>query len=214
LTDAVSVERGVGGTCARKGYCEDPVEDNSIDAMICLAEFPELVHFLTEHYKPLGLRGLVNGLVRVASLNRPHGGQDKGQKEGNEKLFRHVCEAIEALGYTKMANLLRNSLVVAWLTKSEEEDGISYLRTKAYRTPGWFWGELMRSVGGVTWDKGARTYRIPMHERGNPSILLASKDSGKTNKRVVWELLLKAFEGAAFKVDGHAVPIRVKNACP
>jgi Family of unknown function (DUF6011) len=210
LTDSVSVQRGLGPRCSRKGYSEDPVDCEEMDAFICLAEFQELVEFLTEHYKPLGARGLVNGLVRVASLNRPRGGE---QKEGNEKLFKACCDAVEALGYPKMANLLRDTLVVAWLNKSDQpgEDGISYLRTKAYRTPGWLWSEVMEKVGGVSWDKKARTYRIPMHEKGSPVIFCSSRDSGKSNKRVVWELLLKAFEGQAAKIDGHAVPIRVRE---
>lgn len=211
LTDSVSVQRGLGPRCSRKGYSEDPVECEEMDAFICLSEFQELVEFLTEHYKPLGARGLVNGLVRVASLNRPRGGE---QKEGNEKLFRACCDAIEALGYPKMANLLRDTLVVAWLNKSDEpgEDGISYLRTKAYRTPGWIRSEIMQKIGGgVIWDKKTRTFRIPMHEKGSPSMLITSMDSGKSNKRVIWEALLKAFEGYAAKIDGHAVPIRVKD---
>jgi len=143
-------------------------------------------------------------------LNRPRGGE---QKEGNEKLFRACCDAVEALGYPKMANLLRDTLVVAWLNPSEEpgEDGISYLRTKAYRTPGWLRSEIMEKVGGVSWDRKTRTFRIPMHEKGSSSIFCSSKDSGKSNKRVVWETLLKAFEGYAAKINGNSVPIRVKE---
>lgn len=209
LTDAVSVQRGIGPSCSRKGYSEDPVDGDEMDAFICLSEFQELVEFLTEYYKPLGVRGLVNGLVRVASLNRPRGEE---QKEGNEKLFKACGDAVEALGYPKMANLLRDTLVVAWLDKSDEpgEDGISYLRTKAYRTPNWLYGEITKNVGGVSWDKKARTFRIPMHEKGSPLIFCTSMDSGKSNKRVVWELLLKAFEGYVVKIDGRAVPIRVQ----
>ncbi len=212
LTDGLSCQRGMGPSCSRKGYSEDPVDGDEMDAFICLSEFQELVEFLTEHYKPLGIRGLVNGLVRVASLNRPRG-QGKNA-EGNEKLFKACCDAVEALGYVKMAEVLRNSLVVAWLNKSEEpgEDGISYLRTKAYRTPDWLYGEIRSSVGGVDWDRKARTFRIPMHKVGQPGSLVVSKDPHKSNKRVVWEALLKAFEGYVVKIDGRAVPIRVQKA--
>lgn len=211
LTDAVSQLRSIGPDCSRRGYSEDPVDGDEMDAFICLSEFQELVEFLTEHYKPLGIRGLVNGLVRVASLNRPRGSGKNA--EGNEKLFKACADAVEALGHLKMAELLRNTLVVAWLDKSDEpgEDGISYLRTKAYRTPDWLYGEVTKKVGGVSWDKKARTFRIPMHEKGSPLVFCTSMDSGKNNKRVVWETLLKAFEGHVVKIDGRAVPIRVKG---
>ncbi len=211
LTDSVSVQRGLGPRCSKKGYEEDPVDCEEMDAFICLAEFQELVEFLTEHYKPLGTRGLVNGLVRTASLNRPRGSE---QGEGNEKLFKACCDAIEALGHQRMADLLRETLVVAWLNKSQEpgEDGVSYLRTKAYRTPSWFYKAVRDSVSGTVWDPKARTYRVQVHSPGRPDALTASRDPGKTNKRAVWELLLKAFEGSALKVDGHAVPIRTSPA--
>jgi hypothetical protein len=200
----------MGPTCRRKGFSQEPLPADPIDAMILLSEWAELVEFLNKHYSAEGNRGLVNGLVRVASLNRPRGGE---QKEGNEKLFRAFCDAVEALGYPKMANLLRDTLVVAWLNKSDEpgEDGISYLRTKAYRTPGWLWSEIMNKVGGVSWDKKTRTFRIPMHEKGSHLMLVTSVDSGKSNKRVVWETLLKAFEGYAAKINGNPVPVRVKE---
>ncbi len=121
LSDGLSCQVGMGPTCRSKGFSQEPLPSDPIDAMILLSAWPELVLFLNKHYAPDGNRGLVN--------------RGSEQKDGNEDLFRACCDAVEALGYPKMANLLRNTLVVAWLDKSKEpgEDGVSYLRTKAYR---------------------------------------------------------------------------------
>lgn len=174
--------------------------------MIYLSEWPELIGFLNKHYSSEGNRGLVNGLVRAGSLNRPRG---RGQKEGNEKLFRACCDAVEVLGYPKMANLLRETLVVAWIVKAEGEPGISILRTKVRATPDWFQGEALRSLSEVTWVQGAKGFRVRLHDAGSEAIHTTSKVGGKSNKRVVWELLLKAFEGQAVKVDGQVKSIQV-----
>lgn len=214
LTDSVSVQRGMGPRCSRKGYAEEPKDPDEMAAFICLAEFQELAEFLGKHYKPLGVRGLVNGLVRAGSLNRPRG---RGQKDGNEKLFRACCDAVEALGYPKMAELLRETLVVAWLVKSEDEPGISYLRTKIRATPGWFEFEALSTLKGATWVRGSKSFRVPLHHPDNEAVLTPSNVEGthgpsgpaKSNKRIVWELLLKAFEGQAVKIDGQVKAIKV-----
>jgi hypothetical protein len=108
LTDAVSVERGMGGRCSGKGYLEDPVESDEMQAMIDMAEYPELVQFLTVNYKPLGVRGLMNGLVKVASLNRKH------------EVFGVCCDAIDSLGYNRLASTLRSSLASITVTEKKE----------------------------------------------------------------------------------------------
>lgn len=206
LTDGVSVQRGMGPRCSRKGYAESPSNPDEMAAFICLAEYPELIAFLTKNYKPLGVRGIVNGLVRVGSLNRPRG---RKQKEGNEKLFRACCDAIEALGYPKVAELLRETLVVAWLVKAEDEPGVSILRTKLQVTPDWFRDEVTKTVGQAVWVQGAKGFRVRLHAPGSESALTPSQVGGKSNKRVIWELLLKAFEGQAAKIDGQVKAIKV-----
>lgn len=111
LTDAVSIERGLGPECSSKGYAEDPTNPDEMGAMIELAEFPALVEFLTEHYKPLGVRGLMNGLVRIAALNR------------KSPVHGACANAIEMLGYQKLAAALRDALVMMKVTRSEQHAG-------------------------------------------------------------------------------------------
>ncbi len=209
LTDAVSIQRGIGPICSRRAYDEDPVDGDEIAAMIHLSPWPELVSFLAEHYKPLGVRGLVNGLVRVASLNRPHG---KRHSEGNEDLFRSICNSVEELGYASVAKVLRAALIVAWLVPAEGRDGFFFLKTKLYCTPKWFSGDIVENCSGVSWDEKKKAFVIPVHKPGAKDDNVASKVSGKTNRRVIWETLLKAFEGGALKLDKEIVPIRVKKA--
>jgi hypothetical protein len=204
LTDAVSVQRGTGPTCSKRGYSEDPTQVDEMEAFVALSEFPELVHFLTEHYKPLGIRTLVNGLVRTASLNRPHG---TGRKLGNEKVFSACCGAIEALGHVKMAGVLRDTLVVAWITKIEAEPGFFLLKTVKRVTPDWWWSEIRNCVQGSVWDAEKRVHRVSFHNATDEKILTPSNISGLTNKKVLWNLLIQGFEGAVVKVDGKIVKI-------
>jgi hypothetical protein len=196
----------MGPVCRGRGYSEDPTDPDEMGAFICLAEFQELVEFLTQHYKPLGLRGLVNGLVRVASLNRPRG---RDQKEGNAKLFRACCDAIEHLGYIKMSNVLRDILVCGWLTKDGKDDRFSTLRTKAYRTPKLLTYAFKAELSESVFDGRTRTFRVRLV---NPDgTLTASNVPGKTNKRVIWEHFLMAFRGEAVKINGEVVPVRASS---
>jgi len=204
LTDSISVQRGIGGTCARRGYSEDPTDGDEMEAFIALSEFPELASFLAEHYRPLGIRGLVNGLVRTASLNRPHG---TGRKQGNEKIFHACVEAIHALGHRKMADLLRNTLVVAWITKVEAEPGVFLLKTMKRVTPDWWWSEIRNCVKGSVWDTEKKVHRVSFHDAISEKLLTPSNLSGIPNKKAVWNLLIQGFEGAVVKVDGKVVKI-------
>lgn len=206
LTDSVSVQRGMGPVCSKKGYSEDPTDPDEMGAFICLSEFQELVEFLTKHYRPLGLRGLVNGLVRVASLNRPRG---RDQRDGNSKLFRACCDAIEHLGYIKMSNVLRDILVCGWLTKDEKDECFSILRTKAYRTPKSLTSSFKYDLSDSVLERHTRTFRVRLV---NPDgSLTMSRVPGKTNKRVIWENFLSAFRGEAVKINGDVVPVRASS---
>ena len=98
LTDSESVERGLGPICSKKGYLEEVEPKDDAEAMMALAEYPELVDYLVKKYKPKGNRGLVNGLTRTASLNR------------RTPVHAACTDAIEALGYKKLASALRESI--------------------------------------------------------------------------------------------------------
>ena len=204
LTDAVSVQRGTGPICSKRGYSEDSTNADEVEAFIALSEFPELASFLAEHYKPLGIRTLVNGLVRTASLNRPHG---TGRKLGNEKVFSACCDAIEALGHAKMANVLRDTLVVAWITKVEAEPGTFLLKTMKRVTPDWWWSEIRNCVKGSVWDADKKVHRVSFHDALDEKALTPSNIGGLANKKIVWNLLIQGFEGAVVKVDGKVVKI-------
>ena len=98
LTDSESVERGLGPVCSKKGYLEEVEPKDDAEAMLALAEYPELVNYLITKYKPKGNRGLVNGLTRTASLNR------------RSPVHAACTDAIEALGYKRLASALRESI--------------------------------------------------------------------------------------------------------
>jgi hypothetical protein len=215
LTDSVSIQRGIGPICSAKGYMEDAVEGDELQAMIDLAEYPELVQFLTEHYRPLGLRGLVNGLVRVASLNRPHG---KGRSLGNTKVHAACCEAIESLGHEKLAKLLRESLAVVELKKSKTHLG-SYevwVRRSEW-TREWSY-DLNRKLVGTTYDKRLRAMIVPIHEPGYPNAPVLTgrvftdprtgRPMKETNKRALWTLMKDHYAGLVVKTPNGAMKIK------
>lgn len=229
LSDAVSIQRGIGPKCSQKGYLEEEVEGDLFEAYVVLSGFPELYRFLKDHYEPLGLRGLINGLVRTASLNRPRG---RGQKDGNLEVFRACCDAVEAVGHKKMAALLRNTLVAVWLDPVEL--GIYRLRVRKGKSPDWLGAEIHRTVSFCRfhpWKKGEpehwniglyedETEQVPILSRvvldddGAPRIVVDAVTRSLvgehlSNKRVLWAILLKAFPGLAMKIGGErTVPIR------
>lgn len=219
LTDSVSIQRGIGPVCSKRGYAEDPVDGDEMQAMIDLAEFPELAEFLVEHYKPLGVRGLVNGLVRAASLNRPRG---RGRSEGNYKVHAACCDAIQSLGHVKLANLLRDTLVVVSLSKVDPSE--------AGGEAGWYsvavkrrdehhqWRNMLRAR--LTCVKGG--YRDPsmavrLFRDAEEKIPVTSefwakdgdRDVKVSNKRALWEVIVYCHEGLIMKrPDGQNVRIR------
>jgi len=109
LTDSVSQERGLGPTCSKKGYHDEVVVDDDTDALLALAQYPQLVDYLVKKYKAIGgNRALVNGLVRTASLNR------------RTPVHSACCDAIDALGFKRLASTLREALAVVELYDDPE----------------------------------------------------------------------------------------------
>lgn len=212
LTDAVSVQRGIGPICSRKGYSEDPVEADEIQAMIDLAPWPELVEFLTTHYKPLGIRGLVNGLVRVCSLNRPRG---RGQKEGNAKVFDACCDAIENLGHRKMAAILRNTLAVVSLKNSEQDPGcVEVWVKKSEWTPSWS-QDCFNKLAGAKFDKKRKAMIIPLYkpdhigDASHQRLSKVTQDNVRlTNREVLWGMLVHHYNGCVLKKGKESVKIK------
>jgi len=140
LTDAVSQERGIGPVCSKHGYNEDPKDSDEIQAMLDLATYPELVMYLNEHWKPKGVRGLMNGMVRIASLNR------------RTPVHEACTDAIESLGYKNLASALRKSLMV--LSVSDSKDNPSHFEVWVKRKE-WNpnWSNRIRQISGSFFKK-------------------------------------------------------------
>lgn len=212
LTDAQSVQRGIGPVCSKKGYSEDFVEGDEIQAMIDLSEFPELVDFLTEHYKPLGIRGLINGLVRVASLNRPRG---RNWADGNAKVHAACCDAIQALGHLKMADLLRETLVIMEVRESKTVPGALEVWVKRSE---WtkYWSYDIRCISGTYFSRPLKAQVVPVKDPKTGSPKLTGKNrtmaDGKvvkeTAKAALWALMQRHYEGCVARVNGKPVTIK------
>lgn len=180
LTDAVSVERGMGGICSKKGYSEDP-KDNVDDmmALIELSEYPELVEFLVKHYKPLGVRGLMNGLVRIACLNR------------KEPVHKSCCNAIEYLGYVRLANTLRSGLTIGHIKDSKTHLGCLAVWIKwAHWTRAF--SNACKNIPGAFFDRAEKGWIIPKHP---------------ASKTALWHALLASYPGEAIKTVNGPVKI-------
>lgn len=178
LTDSVSVERGIGPTCSKKGYLEDPKDGDEMQAMIDLAEYPELVQFLTDHYKPQGVRGLMNGLVKVASLNRKHA------------VFSVCCDAIDSLGYRKLASILRESLAAVLVSENKQYPDYLVVWVKRANFQ-WSWYRLLKVIPGVRHKTyGVRGVLVP-----------------KVQRRALWAAILSEYKGLVVKTPKGAFKV-------
>jgi hypothetical protein len=187
LSDSVSIERGIGPVCSKKGYHEDPTDPDEMQAMIDLAEYPDLVDFLTARYKPQGVRGLMNGLVKVCSLNR------------RSPVHQACCDAVESLGYRKLASLLRESIAVVEVKDCKEHPGCFHVWVKKSEWS-WGWTNSLRAVPGAHFSRHLKGTIVPVGQ-----------------KAALWELMLKYYEGFCAKVpakDGtgqHVVKLQRKE---
>ena len=183
LTDAVSLERGIGLTCSKRGYLEDPVSSDELQAFIDLAEFPQLCEYLTAKYKPLGVRGLMNGLVKIASLNRRATG-----------LHSAVCDAVDSLGYKRLASTLRESIAVLEI-KDSVKDPTCFAVWVKKSDWNWSWSnDLKLAIGLGRWDR--------MRPGDNKGVLVPKK-----YKKALWELMLKHYAGFAAKTPSGTIKI-------
>lgn len=177
LSDAVSIERGIGPVCSKKGYLEDPKVSDEIQAMIDLAEFPSLVTFLVDRYKPQGVRSMMNALVKICSLNR------------RSPVHPACCDAIESLGYTRLASTLRESIAIIEITDCKEHPG-NYLVWVKKSDWHWGWTNNIRNIPGAF-----------------PSRTLKGSIVPKSQKRALWGAMLKHYEGFCAKTPNGVVKI-------
>lgn len=234
LTDAVSIERGLGPDCSNKGYLDvDPVDPDEMQAMIILSDWPELCDHLSEHWKPKGIRGLMNGLVRICSLNR------------RSPVHKACCDAIELLGYKHLANVLRESLAVVSIKNSTSEPGSVEVwvhrshynqeyRKQVYQI---FGAHFVRNQGSKSPKRGKLLIPLetpatvegeeakkfftycthPADAHGEVRKVADWMPDGVTkvsNKALLWHLLLHHFEGLVVKTDKGGVYIRPVKKTP
>ena len=183
LSDSVSIERGIGPICSKRGYMEDPKDPDEMQAMIDLAEFPDLVEFLVKNYKPKGVRALMNGLVKIASLNR------------RSPVHQACCEAIDSLGYKRLASTLRESLKVVEI---KEHDSLHYNVWVKKAEYSWQWSnDIRRHIPNAYLSRQAKGLIVP-----------------KSAKNVLWALVLKHYANLVAQVpdgQGGKKAVRIKE---
>lgn len=151
LTDSISIQSGLGPLCRKKaGYFKEPeVDGDLMQAMIYLSPYPEVVDFLLRHHKPDGNRGLMNGLVKLCALNR------------KTDLHRACTNAIQALGYTNIASVLRKSMEDISILPSKTKEGFLQMRIARRLYSGVFQSKLRQLVPNLRFDYAARSWIVP-----------------------------------------------------
>ena len=183
LRDATSIQRGIGPICSKKGYHDpDPEQVDEMGAMIALGEYPELVQYLNDHWKAKGHRGLMNGLVRIASLNR------------KTPVHEACCDAIDSLGWRKLASTLRESLAVMEIKDSKAHDGHFEVWIKKTEYKYAWSADMRREIPHSFFSRALKAMVVP-----------------KNNKRQLWELMLKHYSGLCAITPSGTVKILPKN---
>lgn len=151
LTDSVSIERGLGPICSKKGYLEEPTNPDEMQAMIDLAEYPELVEFLTTKYKPQGVRALMNGLVKICSLNR------------RSPVHDACTDAIDSLGYKRLASLLRESIAIIEVKSHDDKNYSVWVKRSEWN---YQWSYDLKGIPGIYFSRTAKGWIInKQHKR-------------------------------------------------
>lgn len=194
LSDSLSIESGMGPVCRGKGFNDEGVKEGAdeMQAMIALAEFPEVCQFLVKNYHAQGLRKLMNGIVRTASLNR-----------GNVELHAACCDAVEALGWTKLANTLRDSISVVLIKHSTIHIGCIEVRVKkhAYK---WEWMRDMKEIQGVFYDRALGRMIVPIKDPITEKLLTCTFKGEITTRRMAfWTTLVSNYNGCCGKTVGR-----------
>lgn len=187
LTDALSVQVGMGPSCRKVGgfFKEPEFEGDVNDAWVALAPYPEVVTFMMEHYAPGGNRALMNGLVRLCALNR------------KTKLHRDCTDAIELLGYRKLASVLRRSLEEVVVKGSKERPGYLtvWLHRRLYNSS--FNHDIRLQIPSHTWDYKTKARLVP-----------------ESAKRELWVLLRKYYAGRLLTTSDGTQPIPAPGTPP
>jgi hypothetical protein len=146
-----------------------------MEAMLSLSQYPQLVDYLNAKYKPQGNRGLANGLVRTASLNR------------RTPVHAACTDALDALGYKKLASALRESLAVVEIYDSKAQADAYGVWVKKTDFD-WSFYRALTALQGV------RMVKYPQKELIVP----------KVHRRALAQLILKHYEGLCVKTQKGA----------
>jgi hypothetical protein len=180
LTDGVSLETSMGPVCRKYGYNSEPENGDEILALGALAQWPELVDFLLQKWKPQGPKGLLNGLLRIGALNR------------RTPVHEAITDAVEYLGYRNLASALRKCLCVASVKESKSN-------------PNFFIVWVKKSVYQWSWSRDIRVaFPQSYFSRAEKGLIIP-----KTGKRALWNLLISHYEGYVLETpDGKFVKIK------
>lgn len=183
LTDAESQQIGIGPICKKNsGYNDIPVGGDEIQAFIALAEYPELIQYLNDKYRPQGNRALMNGLLGCCSLNR------------RTPVHKACCEAIEALGYGKLASTLRKSLASVFVERSTDFPGSFSVRVLKRDFSNIWNYEIKNAAHGVFYHKASRSLIVPIHKADDETSVAVNSDN-LPNKKILWDSLVKHYSG-------------------
>lgn len=187
LTDALSIQTSLGPKCRKTaGYFTEPdFEGDVMDAMVHLSPYPEVFQFMLDHYKPGGARALMNGLVRLCALNR------------KTQLHRDCTNAIEVLGYRKLASTLRRSIEDVVVKTSKDFPGFLqvWIRRALYNSS--FNYDCRQDIPNHTWNRRLRSRLVP-----------------DSDKRALWTLLRKHYAGCLLTTAEGTREIPVPGSPP
>lgn len=181
LTDADSIQTGMGPICRKRArFNQDPADASDPNqALIDLAEFPQLMDLVASKYKPQGARKMMNFLVRICSLNR------------RSPVHAACTDAIDSLGYKELASVLRESIKIIEITEQKSNPGNFVVWVKKSE---WSWG----------WTNALRT--IPNARAGKFS---GEKGTiiPKSQKPALWAAMKKFYGGFYAKTPSGCIKI-------
>ncbi len=194
LTDSVSHERGIGPICSKKGYNEDPKDPDEIQAFIHLSPYPDLVQTLLTKIgppeSPNRMRKLMNELVRICSLNR------------KSPVHRDVCDAIDALGYWKLASTLRECIHTVEIKELKEYPDHFAVKTK-YERINFDFNSRIRQLSGLPFSRAAKAFLVPK-----------KNSDGLPNNKNVWNTAVEFYEGEIVKTSRGSFKLSKEMDCP
>jgi hypothetical protein len=147
LTDSLSVTTGMGPVCRKRGgYKDEPANGDDMQALIDLAEYPQLVDFLTTNFKPKGKRAMMNALVRIASLNR------------KSPVHQAICDAVESLGWATLASVLRESIAVIEVKNHDDKTLHVWVKRSEWN---YSWQSDLRQIPGAYLSRQYKGWLVP-----------------------------------------------------